>query len=394
MSIKNVLLFSIQATLRGRVRVLLAITAIAIGVCSVVLIHTLGNAGTAVVNRELDKIGFESISVFGANDASRLSVEDATVIKENIPRINVASPIVMTYGNYRIKGEQGTAVFWGVSDDVDRVIDIQILFGRQFTKSDIKSQKNYAIVDTELAQRVYKRNNIVGKELVISMNGIGKKFEIIGVVSPQKDAINQLVGEAIPDFIYLPYTTLNELRKNYDITQIAVRCANPDESSLAEEEIKQLLTRTKSGEYRTENIAGYVNGFRSVTSIVTLIISAIAAISLCVASLGIMNTMFASVNERKKEIGICMAIGAKKSDIIKCFMTEGGILSVIGSLFGSVFGVLFAYGIGILFRLEIVFSINLFIIVEIITIVLGIAFSIIPAIRAANLDPIQALRSD
>ena len=394
MSILNIFQFSIQAALRGRIRVLLAITAIAISVCSVMLIHTLGSAGTALVNRELDKIGFESITVFGANDSSQLSIEDATLIQESIPRVSAASPIVMTYGSYRMKGEQGNAVFWGVSDDVTSVIDIQLLYGRHLNNSDIKSQKNYVIVDTELAQRFYKRKNIVGKELIITVNGIGKKFEIIGVVKPQKDSINQLVGEVIPDFIYLPYTTLNQMRSKQDVTQIAVRCAHPEDLTLAEDEITQLLERTKQGEFKTENIAGYVNGFRSVTSIVTLIISAIAAISLCVASLGIMNTMFASVNERKKEIGICMAIGARRSDIIRCFMTEGGIISIIGGLFGGVFGIFLAFIIGKIFQFEISFSFGLFFLIESVAVILGIVFSVIPAIRAANLDPIQALRSD
>lgn len=394
MNFSNVVRFAIQSTLRGRIRVVLTIIAITVSVGSIMLIRILGDAGVSVVNHELDKIGFESLAVFGSDESSKLIDDDVHAIKESVRAISAASPIVMEYGGYKLKGTNGATVLWGVNDDVTSVLDISLRYGRLFSKNDIDTCSNFAIVDSELAQKFYKRENIVGKKIILSVSGIDQTFEIIGVVSPQKDAINELVGGSIPDFIYLPYSTLNQMRGKNDITQIAVRCFDPNDFPNAEKEIVTLLERTKKGDYQAENIAEYVNGFRSATSVVGLVIAAIAAISLCVAGLGIMNTMLASVNERKKEIGICMAIGARQSDIVKCFMCEGAIISAIGGLIGGTLGLFFSY-ILLTNLLEAV-RINFILLfqIELLTIALGILFSVIPAIRASKLNPIKALRNE
>ncbi|MBE6915014.1 MAG: FtsX-like permease family protein [Ruminococcaceae bacterium] len=394
MNFANVVRFAVQSTLRGRIRVILTVVAIAVSVGSIMLIRMLGDAGVSVVNQELDKIGFESLAVFGSNEKSKLSEDDADVIRENVGVVSAASPIVMEYGSYKLKGTTGTSVLWGVDSDVTSVMDIRLLFGRILSKNDINSSTNLAIVDSELAKKLYSRENIVGKKIVLSVSGIDKTFEIIGVVSPQKDAINQLVGGSIPDFIYLPYTTLNQMRGKNDITQIAVRCFDPNDFPKAEHEIVTLLERRKKGEYQAENIAEYVNGFRSATSIIGLVIAAIAAISLCVAGLGIMNTMLATVNERKKEIGICMAIGAKERDIVMCFMCEGAIISALGGLIGGTVGILLSYILLNNILSAVSLNFGLFFQIELLTVILGILFSVIPAIRASKLDPIQALRSE
>ncbi len=394
MNFLNVLLFAIQSTLRGKTRVFLTVIAISVSVGSILLIRILGETGVSTVNRELDKIGFDSLAVFGSNETSKLAKEDVSIIKENVSVVSAASPVVMEYGGYKLKGSNGTAVFWGVDADVTSVLDIQILFGRIFDKNDVNSFKNNAIIDAELAKRLYHRENIVGKKIVLNVCGTDKTFEIIGVVSPQKDALNQLAGGAIPDFIYLPYSTLNQMRGKNDITQIAVRCYNQNDFPKAEEQIIKLLERSKNGEYQAENVAEYVNGFRSATSLVGLIIAAIAAISLCVSGLGIMNAMLAAVNERKKEIGICMAIGATQKDIMKCFLCEGAIISAIGGVLGGLVGGGLSYVLLSRFFSVVDFNYNLFFQIEVLTVMLGIVFSVIPAMRASKLDPIKSLRNE
>ncbi len=394
MKLKDVVQFSIQATIRGRSRAILTITAVAIGVCSVMLISTLGHAATTTVNHELDKIGFESLAVFGNDESSKLYASDSDLLQSKIPNISSASPIVMLYGSYRMKNLENNAVFWGVDADVHTVLDMTLLHGRMFNNSDIQGQKKHVIIDAELAKTHYFRENVVGKSITISVDGVSKEFEIIGIVSPQKDGLNKLVGGVIPAFIYLPYTTINQMRAKNDITQIAVRCTKSEDFRIVEEKILQVLSRNKQGEYRAENIAGYVNGFRTVTSIVALIISAIAAISLCVAGLGIMNAMLASVTERHQEIGICMAVGAKQHDILKCFMAEGAIISMLGGVLGGIIGIIIALLLSYKMNLSIRLNTNIIFIIEAATVFCGIVFSVVPAIRASKLDPIQTLRSE
>lgn len=389
MKIRDVLLFSFQAILRGKSRVLLTLLAISIGVCSVFLISTLSENGTNAVDRELDKIGFECISVFGSDENSKLFQEDVEML-EKAKGIEAASPMVIVYGGCRLKKEYSQVLFWGIDSNVKSVLNLTILHGRLPSAADIRSNRPCAVVDSTFAEKHYKRENIVGKKLVAQIGSVNHEFEIIGVVAPQKDVLNQMVGGAIPEFIYVPYTTLNQMRGKNDITQIALKSSD----SVNTETIKENLSDHRQRSYEVENFGGYVDGFRSVAELIGLIISAIAAISLCIAGIGIMNSMLSSVHERKKEIGICMAIGATRNDIVRCFLTEG----ILTTLLGSILGFLLAFGIisvlGSIFQITIAINCGLVFFIGLSAVLLGALFSIAPAIQASKLDPIQTLRSE
>ncbi len=389
----DVLSFAFEAILRGKTRVILTLLSISIGVCSVFLISTLSKNGISAVDRELDKIGFESISVFGSDENSKLYIEDIESILKT-PGVDDASPMVIVYGGCRIKNRVQSVLFWGIDSNVTSVLNLQLLHGRLPNQNEINSNRAYAVIDSAFAKKYYKRDNIVGKKLIAQIDGVSREFEIIGIVSPQKDVLNQMVGGAIPEFVYLPYTTLNQIRGKNDITQIALKSSESAKLEHIKTNLLELLSKKRQGSFEVENIAGYVDGFRSITALIGLIISAIAAVSLGVAGIGIMNSMLSSVNERKKEIGICMALGANRGDIIRCFLTEGILTTAIGSILGFSL----AYGLislcsGLL-NFKITLSFELFLVISLAAVFLGALFSIIPAIRASRLDPIEALKCD
>ncbi len=381
----------------GSLRTWLTAISIAIGVSSVVLIISLTISGQNVLTTELDKLGINGLTLYSNDTVTNpLTYDDVICIEKLNDDISHVLPLVVDYGNYRIKNEQGDAVIWGIDEDIQEVMDLKLLYGRFPNKTDVRFKKNTVVIDSEMAKKIYNRANIVGKEIVITLNGYSSNFEIIGVISPQKDGINQLTGGIIPDFLYIPYTTANYMRSSNEINQIAVKCINEQSWEKAGEKVITALNRQKNLEdgYAVENLSGHVDNLKGIASFIGLLLAVIAAISLCVSGLGIMNTMLSSVSERKKEIGVCMAIGAKRKDIVMCFLAESALISAVGSSIGAIVGFLISYLIVMLLNMPLVFSLKHFLIIEVITIIVGIIFSLIPANRASKLNPITALREE
>lgn len=339
-------------------------------------------------------MGLEGISIYkqSAEGSTGLRAEDIDKLRRRFKDITAATPIVMEMGSFKFSSVVGSAVFIGVGEESTIVYNIKVLHGRIPTKSDMKAKRRIAVVDNELAKKTYGRTNVVGKHIKINLGGNSEDFEIIAVIKSQKDGINQMFGNNLPDFIYLPYTTLNDMRGSEEISQITLKSSKNNENG---EIFATYLNRTSDkNEYITENMSSKMEEVKSITGLISLLITAIAAISLCVAGIGIMNSMFSSCVERRKEIGICMAIGAKFSDILLCFLCEAIIISVIGGTLGAAIGILGGNFISTLTSFE--FSINLktFLIAELISVSFGIVFSLLPAIKAARMDPIAALRHD
>ena len=240
---------------------------------------------------------------------------------------------------------------------------------------------------------LYKRTNIVGKEIILTVSNCAERFEIIGVVVSQKDGLNQLLGGIIPQFIYVPYQTLSLMRGSDTISQIAIKCENDEYNDPAGETAVATLTRVSGlkNSFGFENINTHTEKFKGITALVALLISAIAAISLIVAGLGIMNTMLASTNERKKEIGILMAIGARQRDIAYCFMAESAITAGLGGTLGAIIGVGVSTVITRLASMPTVISFNKLFFVITVSVLCGIVFAMIPAYRASRLNPIETL---
>lgn len=394
MRLRDVFFISAHNAWRGRTRAALTAISVAIGVASVMLISSLGDSGCAVIERELSKLGLNGITVYASRSGVDLTLSDVKAIAQNVPEVEDAQPLIIEMGGYRIKNDQGSILLWGVDTDIEQVITIDLLHGRMPNRADIAQKKNVVVVDADLALSQYKRTNIVGKEIILTTSDNAEPFEIIGVIRSQKDGINQMVGGIIPQFAYVPYSTLGEFRACNALSQIAIQCAPDADTEKVGEEASQALSRMnhRPDSYRSENMTGHVGRLRSIAGLVALLISAIAAISLAVAGLGIMNTMLAATTERRREIGIMMAIGAKRRDIACCFMAESALVAGIGGAIGAILGIGLSFFITSALGMPNVFSPMKFIIAEAVAILCGVVFAVIPSRRAAKLDPIMTLR--
>lgn len=393
MYFKDILGLSTFNVRRGKSRTILTMLSVCVGVASVMLITTLGDSGSTLVFREIEKMGVSGITVFSKNDNVFLEENHVDDIIKNVPIATDVQPLIIESGRYRIKNWQGSAIIWGVDANVQNVISLELLHGRLPNKADITQKKKVAVVDTELANNMYHRTNIVGKEVVLTVSNHTEKFTIIGVVSSQKDGLNQMLGGTIPHFIYVPYKTLGMLRGSDSVSQIAIKCDSTIENDRTGDLAVETLSRITGQKncFGYENINAHIVRFKKLSEIVTLLISVIAAISLIVAGLGIMNTMLASTAERKKEIGTLMALGARRSDIAFCFIVESTIISGIGGISGAIIGIALSFVITKFNGMPTIFNLNKIITIIMIAVSCGVVFSLSPAYRASRLDPVQTL---
>lgn len=390
----DIIKLAAKNTFRGGVRSALTALSITVGIMAVMLISSIGISGSALINGEIEKTGLQGVSVYKAEDApaaASLTEKDVDRLKKRFKIIENAIPMIMDMGQIKLNKFNSQTIVFGVGADADKVYNIRILHGRIPNKADIKLKKKIAVIDDELAIKAYKRTNVVGKKIKVAIGNKSDFCEIIGVIGSQKDGVNKMFGNSIPDFVYVPYSTLNELRQSEEITQIAIKCTDSENDGMAFAEYLSKTKGIKNG-YMAENLSSRMGEIKSLTSLVTMIISAISAISLCVAGIGIMNSMFSSTSERSREIGVCMAIGATGKDILLCFLFESIFIALFGGSIGALFGFLITYILSNVLNIEMIFNIKMFLTAELISLLCGSMFSVVPAIKASRMNPIAALR--
>ncbi len=383
---------------RKKMRSALTIAGIAIGVASVVLIGNISECGTAAVNQEMDSLGLGGLTITAntvSGETATLTEEELAVIREN-DQVEQAMPIMMrnTY-TYSRSNEISTLV-WGIDSKANQIISLQVLYGRMINAADVSSMKNVCIVDQTFARNAYQRENIVGKKISILCGASIEEFEVVGIVKTGSGLLQNMIGDYIPNFVYVPYTTLQNSLQGQTFDQIAVRVQENCDVDAAGEKIVSALAHTTGVEdgYIANNLAKQKDGLKNILNIVTVILSAVGAISLLVASLSIMTVMLVSVNERTREIGIKKSIGARRNTILLEFMLEAVFISLIGCLVGAAAGNIISYigaslfGIALKVRIDIMLTAMLF------SLISGVLFGVYPAAKASNLNPVEALRQE
>lgn len=396
MRIRDIIRLAMNNVFRGKIRTALTICSISIGVASVVLVLSLGDGSRAAVSAQMDKLGLEGIMLYPKQTAVasgiHLSAEDASELMSNISGVDKAMPVMLRYGSYKIKNWQGNALIYGIDASMREVLKIDLLYGRLPNRLDINSAKPVAIINETFAQMIYLRKNIVGKVIKVFIGSAYQEFEIIGVISSQDDGLSQLIGEALPEFIYIPYSTAMHLSGDDHIDEIILK----SNDSMAGERAASYLSNKygSSNSFKYENITGIRDKVDNVIGLIALFISAIAAISIVVAGIGIMNTMMSAAIERKHEIGIYLTLGASGRDILLSFLAESAIISAVGGLIGIIVVAFPIRAASVITDLAFQFNASYIIIAEAVSIFCGILFGVSPAIRAAAMNPIDAIRSE
>ncbi|MBC8569585.1 ABC transporter permease [Zongyangia hominis] len=392
----DLMIASVKNLSRKKFRSFLTILAICISVASFVLISTIGNVGKDAIETELSGLGIDGVSILPENkDTAKLGDAQLQEIK-SYEGVSSAVPIVMQYSSIQIGPEPTQSLIWGIDAGAKQVISLTPIHGRLINRFDIATSANVCVVDESVAQASYHRSNIVGKKVKLNIGGSWESFEVVGVVSSGGNILQGMVGNYIPSFLYVPYSSLSRLTGKASFDRIAIKVQEDYDADAVGDELVAVLNQQTdtTGTYKSENISQQKEQLSNLLSIITGVLSVIAGISLVVAGLGIMTVMMSSVTERTREIGIKKAIGASRRNIMIEFLIETMTISLLGSLIGTAVGLgvammgCFLVGMDLVVRPELILTCIGF------SVGIGVVFGVYPASKAANLKPVEALRNE
>ena len=385
----------------NKLRSILTMLGIIMGVFSIVTIVAIGNAAQAYITAEFERIGAYAIDIntMSTNPDDRLTLEDMEIIKAAVPEIQNIHAYTYQFGEVaRDTGEQYYyASIVGVTPQWRNIIPTEIIEGRFINDLDIAQAGNYAVVDNLFAKRAYDRTDILG-ETVMVRSPAGDNFEVtvVGVLR-EDDIFAEMMGDMYPVFLYLPVTTVQRLfnASDVDLIQFTVD-SEPEALPLIGQRVVKALEFVRGNEdvYFASSSADYMEMYSSILMVVSSVLLVIAIIALIVGGIGIVNILLVSVAERVREIGIRKAMGAQKKDIVMQFMAESVIITVTGGIIGIVLGLIVGGIVSSLINLPPVINFTVVVLALAGAVVLGMIFGVYPAKKAADLDPIEALRHE
>ena len=379
-----------------RMRTFLTMLGIIIGIASVVSVVALGNGSQKQILENISSLGTNTITVYqgrGFGDNSRSSQTktlipaDADALAEQ-PYVDGVSPSVNSSVTGRFKDIEASTTVNGVSEDFFYVKGLNFQSGQPFDKQSINEQAQDVVIDDNTKKTFFTDGtDPVGQ--VILLGSVPSR--IIGVIEPQKS----MMGNSDSLNVYLPYSTvMSRMLGQSNVRSIIVRIKDEYPSAAAENAILNLLVqRHGAQDVFTQNADSIRETIQQTTATMTLLISAIAVISLIVGGIGVMNIMLVSVTERTQEIGVRMAVGARQSDILQQFLIEAVLVCILG----GILGVLLSLGIGQLIThfaggtFQMAYSTTSIIAAFVCSSLIGIVFGFIPARNAARLNPVDAL---
>ncbi|MFV8194040.1 MacB family efflux pump subunit [Acinetobacter soli] len=379
-----------------RMRTFLTMLGIIIGIASVVTVVALGNGSQKQILENISSLGTNTITVFqgrGFGDNSKtanfktLVPTDADALATQ-PYVTAVSPMVSSSKTIRYQENEATATINGVGNDFFGVRGLTFKDGQSFDAVSVRDRSQDVVIDTNTQKQFFADGtNPIGQ--VILLGSVPAR--IIGIIEPQSSAM----GSDDSLNVYMPYTTvMSRMLGQSNVRSIIVRINDQYSTSAAENAIVNLLTlRHGQQDIFTMNSDSIRQTIEKTTSTMTLLVSAIAVISLVVGGIGVMNIMLVSVTERTQEIGVRMAVGARQSDILQQFLIE----AILVCLIGGVLGVLLSLGLGQLINkvaagnFAVAYSTTSIVAAFVCSTLIGVVFGFLPARNAAQLDPVAAL---
>ncbi len=404
MNYSNLFRIAIRALIRNKLRAFLTMLGIIIGVASVIAMLAIGEGSKVNITKEMSSMGTNMVMVMpnmqrrggvslGASSSMVLKYSDVEAIRNEAVSVAAVSPEVRANGQVIYSNENTQTTIYGVSEEYLTIRKLEIQSGRIFNTTELKSMSKVCILGQTVVENLFGEDaDPVG--LTIRVKNL--PFLIIGVL---KDKGESGMGQDQDDLILAPYTTVQRRLAAIDyINGIYASAIAEDKSALAISEVEEILRRTHKlketdeNDFRVMSQSELIETVSSITDILTILLGAIAGISLLVGGIGIMNIMFVSVTERTREIGLRMSIGGRGSDILKQFLVESILLSILGGALGVVFGYLIAKGAGSLMDIPPVIKVQTVLLAFTVCFAIGVFFGWYPARKAANLNPIDALR--
>lgn len=373
---------------KNRWRSVICIVAVSIGVAAVVMIHTAGTFGQNFVSEQLSSIGIAGIAVYG-EEAGSLSAEDGEQVVQTFSEVTSAMPMIVNIGTFSTSRKSGNAIFFGVSEEMTNTLGVRILYGSALTQRDVQFNNKSAVIDESLAQKLYGRSNIVGKKVHLSIGEQEGDYTVVGISKAQTFNLSSVLGSKSPYIVYVPYTCIQE---GDNVDELLITGDEQDYDSLRKRVARFLSGRTQK-KIQGQNISGYIDTIQLVVKSMKWVLTAIGGIAFVVAIIGVVNSMLSAVKERKREIGIYMALGAKKRDVLRLILLETVLLCATGGVIGGGLAAFLLWLFGKLFSMVVYVDFRVLLLAIGISIIFGVIAALLPAKSAAGLNPIDALRN-
>ncbi len=402
MTTRTLVKVATQSIQKNKMRAALTMLGIIIGVAAVIVMVAVGYGARTRIHEQINNLGTNMIVITpgaqqtagvsqGAQAFPNLSLKDVDKIRSESQYVTAVSPVIVSRtvvigpaGNWRTQIN-------GVDTDYATIRDWQTSSGDFFSPDDVRSNRKVVVLGNTVAQNLFPGQDPTGAEVQIR-NSV---YKVTGVLAPKGQSAS---GTDSDDVVLMPYTTASTtLSGRMFIPQILASTTNEQDIPAAENDVKTILEEAHkiqdgNDDFTVRNQADLAAAAESSTQVMTLLLAAIASISLLVGGIGIMNIMLVSVTERTREIGIRMAIGARGSDVLTQFLVESIVMGVLGGLAGLVIGVTGAKLLGHFTGWETVISPLIMIVAVAFSGAVGVFFGFYPARKAAALNPIEALR--
>ena len=394
---------ALRAIMRNKLRSLLTVLGVVIGVCAVITMVNIGSGAQVAIENAISGLGTNMLIIFpgsmtkggmrtGFGTVTTLVDEDAQAIRDECPTVQLVSPIVNTAAQVVYQNQNWGTSIMGTDPEFQRIKNWPLARGEFFTIQDIKAASKVCVLGKTVSEKLFGIQNPVGQ--IIRVKRI--PFRVIGLLTEKGQTT---FGQDQDDTVVVPYTTAQKRLMGITyLSMIMASAVSNERIPDAQEQIGTLLRQRHhvqkgdDDDFTVRNLADLTATFNIITGILTLLLGSIASISLVVGGIGIMNIMLVSVTERTREIGIRMSVGAKPADILRQFLLEAVLLSLIGGGAGIVLGIGLTAVIAYFADWPTPVSLFAILVSSLFSAAVGIFFGLYPARKASRMNPIEALR--
>jgi putative ABC transport system permease protein len=404
MKISNTVIMSLRNILKNKTRSLLTALGIIIGVGSVIVMVGVGTGSQVRVEQSIASMGTNLITVtpanqrtgggvsLGAGTNTRLSLDDVARLKKDATYLQAVSPNVVAGAQVIAGSNNWRTQVYGVAPEFTLIRNYNVDQGAFFTNADVVSSRSVAVLGPTVVDALFPNGgDPLGRQIRINM----VPFTVIGVLESKGTGGfgNQ------DDDVFVPYTTaMNKLTGSTVVRSISASAVSADLLPQAQDQITTLLRQQHkiepgmTDDFTVGTQTDVLDRFNSIADTMTLLLGAIAAVSLVVGGIGIMNIMLVSVKERTREIGVRMAVGARSRDVLLQFLIEAFVLSMLGGIIGVILAFVIALFLNTFTSISIVIEANIVLLSFVFSGAVGVFFGFYPAKKASELNPIDALR--
>ncbi|MBX7258484.1 MAG: ABC transporter permease [Candidatus Hydrogenedentes bacterium] len=398
----NALLLALRELRRNVMRSFLTMLGIIIGVSAVIILVTLGGGATKQVTEQIASLGSNLLMVTPgrmhgpgqSSGAAPFKLSDAQAIERDITYLKGVAPVSTSSAAAIYGNENWSTNITGSTEQYFTVANRQIHLGRAFTESEARQGTAVCVIGETVRSKLFGRLDPVGKYI-----RLGKlSCEVIGLLEAKGQSA---IGTDQDDIVVLPLRTFQRrIAGNDEIGMIQVSVKDGVSTDRAKKEIGYLmrgrrhLSSNEEDNFNVMDLKEISKMLSGTTTMMTALLSAVAAVSLLVGGIGIMNIMLVSVTERTREIGTRLAIGALEREVLLQFLVEAVVLSSFGGLIGIAFALFASVGLASLLNMPLVFNIPIVFVSFMFSAAVGVVFGFFPARKAAQLDPIEALRHE